>query len=284
MLVEPSPKKQSETDPVPSICALRAVPQANGRWAPTTANDPSAPTPTSVRCMDPPLPRHSPSAFPRISAMARSSGAPIASTAPWPRYVQVIVSPSTSALQAPTATASCPWHRCVDPRTRLRAKRRITSSSNARISSMRRCRSRSSSAVSSRSSSAIAARLRPPGRLEELDRDPVRVAQVERASTAVDAGVDLDRRADEGVDPGGAKPLVQAGQVVHDEAQVRRPHVRRVERAGSPPLGRQILEELDDVAVAGDAQVSHPDVCILMTDDRRQVAALLLLLGQGLQS
>ena len=52
-----------------------------------------APTPMSVRCIDPPLPPQRPSALPRISPNVRSSGAPIARTAPWPRYVQLIVSP-----------------------------------------------------------------------------------------------------------------------------------------------------------------------------------------------
>src|SRR5262245_13052126 len=49
-----------------------------------------------------------------------------------------MVSPCFSAEQAPTATASWPWQRCVDARTRLRLKRFITSFSNSRISIMRR--------------------------------------------------------------------------------------------------------------------------------------------------
>jgi hypothetical protein len=111
---------------------------AIGRCAPTIANEPYAPTLTSVRCIDPPLPRHRPSALPRISAKVRSSGAPMASTAPWPRYVQSIASVVRSGAHAPTATASWPMHRCVDPRTRLRLKRRWISSSNRRISIIRR--------------------------------------------------------------------------------------------------------------------------------------------------
>ena len=43
-----------------------------------------------------------------------------------------------SAPHAPTTTASCPWHRCVEPRTSPEVKRRCVASSNARISHMRR--------------------------------------------------------------------------------------------------------------------------------------------------
>src|SRR6266540_113371 len=142
MFVVPSPKKAMVTAPVPRCCALSAAPVAKGRCAPTIANEPSAPTEKSVRCIEPPFPPQRPSALPRISAIDRSSGAPIASTAPWPRYVHVIVSPTRSAEHAPTETASCPWQRWVLPRTRLSIKRRITSSSKTRISSIRRWRTR----------------------------------------------------------------------------------------------------------------------------------------------
>ena len=85
MFTVPSPKKQSETSSVPAYRAARPKPVAIGRCAPTIANEPYAPTLTSVRCIDPPLPAHRPPALPRISAKVRSSGAPIARTAPCPR-------------------------------------------------------------------------------------------------------------------------------------------------------------------------------------------------------
>ena len=87
MLVEPSPKKHSDTDAGAAVPGRRTpVPQAIGRCAPTIANEPSAPTETSVRCIEPPLPPHRPLLLARGSRRTtRSSGAPIASTAPWPR-------------------------------------------------------------------------------------------------------------------------------------------------------------------------------------------------------
>ena len=96
----PSPKKQSVTSSLPRVAGRRSRARSRSAGgAPTIANEPSAPTLMSVRCIEPPLPPHRPSALPRISPNARSSGAPMASTAPWPRYVQVIVSPSRSARQ-----------------------------------------------------------------------------------------------------------------------------------------------------------------------------------------
>ena len=77
MLVAPSPKKQRLTSSVPRYWAANATPVAIGRCAPTIANEPIAPTLTSVRCIEPPLPPQSPSALPRISPNDRSSGAPI---------------------------------------------------------------------------------------------------------------------------------------------------------------------------------------------------------------
>ena len=61
-------------------------------------------------------------------------------------------------------------------------------------------------------SSAGPARLLPPRRrLKQLNGDPVRISEVQGVAAAVHAGVDLDRRADERVDPSLAKPLIGPG-------------------------------------------------------------------------
>ena len=44
MFAAPSPKKQTLTAPVSGSCAAHAAPALIGRWAPTMAKEPSAPT------------------------------------------------------------------------------------------------------------------------------------------------------------------------------------------------------------------------------------------------
>ena len=44
-----------------------------------------------------------------------------------------------------------------------------------------------------------------------------------------------------------------------------------------PPVGREVLEQLDHVAVAGDAEMRHANVRVGVADDRREIAAFLLL-------
>ena len=46
--------------------------------------------------------------------------------------------------------------------------------------------------------------------------------------------------------------------------------------------GRDILEELDPVPVAGESQVRHAHVCVRVADDGGEVAAALLLLEDDL--
>jgi hypothetical protein len=64
MLAAPSPKKATATWSVPRRRALSAAPTAWGTPPPTMGFTPSIPTRTSVMCIEPPLPRLLPLAFP----------------------------------------------------------------------------------------------------------------------------------------------------------------------------------------------------------------------------
>ena len=114
------------------------------------------------------------------------------------------------------------------------------------------------------------------GRLEQLDRDAVGILQVEPEATAVDARVDLDGRGDERRHPTCEQILVQRGEVGDEEAQVRGADVARLD-VGTLARGREVLEQLDHVAVAGDAEMRHAHVRIRVADDRREIATFLLL-------
>src|SRR5207302_447413 len=116
----------------------------------------------------------------------------------------------------------------------------------------------------------------PGGRPDQLGHDPVGIPNVERVPPAVDAGVDLHRRAHKRIDAVLAQPLVESRQVVDEEAEVRRSDVSRLD-VGVPALGCAVLEQLDHVTAARYAEVRHAHVRVRIADDRREVAALLLL-------
>src|SRR5437762_3162918 len=85
-----------------------------------------------------------------------------------------MMSPSSSALQTPTATASCPIATCRKPGSSPARKRSSTFSSNRRISSISRKKSRSSSFESAPFCSTFATAtefmLRPLGLVDDFNR------------------------------------------------------------------------------------------------------------------
>src|SRR6185312_9742541 len=85
MFVVPSPKKQTATWPDLRYWADHAAPRAIGRWAPTIAYEPIMWWPTSVMCIEPPLPPISPFARPNSSAYNGPIGAPRDNAWLWPR-------------------------------------------------------------------------------------------------------------------------------------------------------------------------------------------------------
>src|SRR3972149_5747044 len=111
MLVVPSPKKHTDTWPVPLSCAAQAAPAAIGRCAPTMAYEPMAPLVTSVRCIEPPLPPQMPMLRPAISPMSAPMGALRSRVWLCPRYVQKVMSSDRIAAAYPAATASWPQPR-----------------------------------------------------------------------------------------------------------------------------------------------------------------------------
>src|SRR5439155_16763926 len=116
----------------------------------------------------------------------------------------------------------------------------------------------------------------PRGRLEQLDHDAVGIADVERVAASVDAGVHLHRRTDKRPDAVLPQLLVEPGQVVDEEAEVRRSDVAGLDVC-VVTLWCEVLEQLDHMVAARYAEVRHPHVRIRVADDRREVAALLLL-------
>src|SRR6266536_2435338 len=116
----------------------------------------------------------------------------------------------------------------------------------------------------------------PRGRLEQFDHDAVGIADVERVPPAVDAGVDLHRRAHERRDTMLPQVLVETGQVVDEEAEVRRSDVSGLD-VGVVTMWCEVLEQLNHVFGARYAEVRHAHVRVRVADDRRKVAALLLL-------
>src|SRR4051812_2046847 len=101
----------------------------------------------------------------------------------------------------------------------LRVNSFITSSSNNRISIIRWSRASSSPGASpSHVSSGIAAPRVALGWLEDLQQDPVGIAQVDAVAAGVDARIHQHGRADEGVDAGFDQPPVHVDQVVDQKA------------------------------------------------------------------
>src|SRR5437016_3144297 len=99
---------------------------------------------------------------------------PRASVWPWARWVDAKTSPSSSAWQTPTATASWPIATCRKPGSSPARKRSSTFSSNRRISSISRKNSRSSSFESAPFCSTFATAtefmLRPLGLVDDFTR------------------------------------------------------------------------------------------------------------------
>src|SRR5438874_10581679 len=88
--------------------------------------------------------------------MSAFGGVPFASVCPWARCVEAIVSPSSSARQTPTATASWPIATWRKPGSSPARKRSSTFSSKRRISSISRRQLRRSSCESACLSSTLA--------------------------------------------------------------------------------------------------------------------------------
>src|SRR5205085_2772612 len=174
MFVAPSPKNATATRGSPRSWNASAMPVICGRPPPTTAFAPRFPRSTSYRCIEPPYPCEQPSSFPYSSAISSFGAVPFASVCPCARCVDAITSPSSSARQTPTATASCPIATCRKPGRSPARKRSSTFSSNRRISSISRKKSRSSSFESvpfcSTLATATESMLRPLALADDFDR------------------------------------------------------------------------------------------------------------------
>ena len=95
--------------------------------------------------------------------------------------------------------------------------------------------------------------------------------------------VDLDRRGEERVHARFQEPFVQRGQVIDDQAHVGGADEPRFE-LDRARLGGEVLEELDVVAGAGRPNERHPHLRVRIADDRAEVAALPLALGEDLEA
>lgn len=132
-LTAPSPQKQTAAAPVPSVLAVSAAPQTGGGPPPTMPLAPGMPFSRSAMRIEPPLPLQVPVLFPRISAIIGPTAQPLAMEWPWPRWVEAMKSRVRGAMQTPTATASWPAWRCVEPGTRPACASAWTRVSKVRI-------------------------------------------------------------------------------------------------------------------------------------------------------
>ena len=125
----PSPMKTTLTPALPSSCLASAMPAALGTMPPWTPLDMK---PGAHRCWLPPMPPHTPSGLPMISAISPSASPVRARKCPWQRWLENTWSSSPRCSMIATASASWPMHACVVPLSRPR------SNSSSRLSSKRR--------------------------------------------------------------------------------------------------------------------------------------------------